>query len=109
MSRLDLEVAADIVRTALEFERTRPVHEGREYRVASVALREPGDFGYDGPYAYVLIEFDRPLDELAWPGDACAIGRQSSDITGVAWLVSAETGEVEASSPQWDYAIDCLG
>ena len=109
LSGLDLKLATEIVRTALEYDRTRQVYEGRAFRVASVALREPGDFGYDGPYWYVLIEFDQPLDPLVWPGDACAIERQSNDITGIAWLVSVETDEVEASSPQWDYAIDCLG
>ena len=111
LSGLDLEVATDVVETALEFERTRAVHEGREYRVASVALREPPDFGYEGSYAFVLIELEEPIpiDQSRWPDEpVCAIGVRSTDVTGIAWLVSFRTGKVEAYSPQWDYAIDCV-
>ncbi len=102
------EEAAAIVETALADPRTLPVHGGRAYTVIEVSRIDESAFGPAGRYARVVIEFDDPLPAAAWPGDACDIGRESNDITGITWLLSFETGAVAAVSPQWDYAIDCL-
>lgn len=108
---IDPDDAVDIVRTALEFDATRPAHDGRDYDVTEVEAVGGETFGGSGRHARVVIEFTEPIDPAAsgWPDEVvCAIGRQSDDITGIAWLLSFETGAVEAYSPQWDYGIDCV-
>lgn len=105
----DTDEADALQSSALDFGRTQPVHEGQAFRVAEIALREASQHGYPDDLAYVLIEFDEPIAFDRWPAEAvCAVGRRSDDITGIAWLLAPDTGEVEAYSPQWDYRIDCV-
>lgn len=87
------------------------VHEGRDYDLAEVSALDGETFGGTGRHARVVVEFTAPIPpaESRWPNEAvCAIGRESDDLTGIAWLLSLETGAIAAYSPQWDYAIDCI-
>lgn len=102
-------IASQIVDVALAHPPTSGVHAGQPYEVTEVSAVAGETFGGSGDHARVVIEFAEPLPPEVWPNEAvCAIGRRSNDITGIAWLVSLDSEEVIAYSPQWDYAIDCV-
>ena len=102
-------IAIEIVEKALLHEPTSNVHQGQRFEVREVSAVAGESFGGSGRYARVLIEFAEALAPDAWPDEAvCAIGRRSEDITGIAWLISLDTTEVSAYSPQWDESIDCV-
>jgi len=104
-----LAVASRIVDVALAFQPTAGVHAGQQFEVTEVSAVDGESFGGSGDYVRVVIEFDDPLPPDSWPDEAtCAIDRESNDISGIAWLLSFETESVEAYSPQWDHAIDCV-
>ncbi len=48
----------------------------------------------------------QPVEEAAWPLDACDIGRVGG-ITGVRWLVDIRDDEVLAVTPVWG-AVTCF-
>jgi hypothetical protein len=103
------EMASRIVDVALAFGPTAGVHAGQQFEVTEVSAVDGEDFGGTGDYVRVVIEFAQPLPFDVWPDEpTCAIDRESNDVTGIAWLLSFDTEAVEAYSPQWDYAIDCV-
>jgi len=94
-------LAHELVDVALADPRTFAVHEGQPYQVTEVSAVGDGT-------ARVVIEFDDPLPLGTWPDEAvCDVGRESDDITGIAWRISLASMEVSTLSPQWDYAIAC--
>jgi hypothetical protein len=103
------DVASRVLEVALAHERTAEAHAGEAFEVTDVSVVDGSTFGGQGDYIRVVIEFDVALDPSAWPDEAvCAIGRASDDITGIAWLLSAESETVEAYSPQWDGETTCV-
>jgi len=94
-------VAHELVDVALAYPRTSGVHEAQDYAVTEVSAVGDGT-------ARVVIEFDDPLPPGTWPDEpVCAIGRDSNNITGIAWRISLDSMEISTYSPQWDYAIAC--
>lgn len=106
---VNTDLANRAVAVALAHERTAHVHAGEAFEVTDVSAVDGSDFGGEGDYIRVVIEFDEALDPSAWPSEAvCAIGVISEDITGIGWLLSEETESVEAYSPQWDGETTCV-
>jgi hypothetical protein len=109
IQEVPLTMASRIVDVALTHAPTAGVHIGQEFEVTEVSAVDGESFGDTGDHVRVVIEFTDALPPDVWPPNeaVCDVDRESNDITGIAWLLSLDTGSVEAYSPQWDYAIDC--
>jgi hypothetical protein len=80
--------------------------EGRGYSVSSIEPKLTPD-GHRG--SRVTIALTRPAAPEEWiETEACAIYRESEDITGVVWLADLEEHRVAAFSPQWDGSVSCV-